>query len=111
VALISELVAAGVVVQVLGKLCRQTRKLRRDSVAVRAVTRHTQFRGSSWPWARFPASSFALRSDRCSVFFSGDTGLTAAFEEIGRRLGPFDLVMMEVGAFHPSWGTVRLGPV
>jgi L-ascorbate metabolism protein UlaG (beta-lactamase superfamily) len=55
-------------------------------------------------------SSFALRCDRGAVFFSGDTGLSAAFDDIGRRLGPFDLVMMEVGAFHPSWGAVHLGP-
>jgi len=55
-------------------------------------------------------SSFALRGDRSAAFFSGDTGLSAAFGDIGRLLGPFDLVMMEVGAFHPSWGTVHLGP-
>lgn len=55
-------------------------------------------------------SSFALRSNRCSVFFSGDSGLSDAFADIGQRLGPFDLVMMEVGAFHPSWGRVHLGP-
>lgn len=55
-------------------------------------------------------SSFALRSERHSVFFSGDTGLSPVFTEIGQRLGPFDLVMIEVGAFHPSWGNVHLGP-
>jgi L-ascorbate metabolism protein UlaG (beta-lactamase superfamily) len=26
------------------------------------------------------------------------------------RLGPFDLVMLEVGAFHPAWGDMHLGP-
>jgi L-ascorbate metabolism protein UlaG (beta-lactamase superfamily) len=44
------------------------------------------------------------------VFFSGDTGLTPEYEEIARRLGPFDLVMLEVGAFHPAWGDIHLGP-
>ena len=29
---------------------------------------------------------------------------------ICERLGPFDLVMLEVGAFHPSWGDIHLGP-
>jgi L-ascorbate metabolism protein UlaG (beta-lactamase superfamily) len=24
--------------------------------------------------------------------------------------GPFDLVMLEVGAYHPAWGTIHLGP-
>lgn len=55
-------------------------------------------------------SSFALRGERHAVFFSGDTGLSPLFTEIGQRLGPFDLVMIEVGAFHPSWGSVHLGP-
>ena len=30
--------------------------------------------------------------------------------EIARRAGPFDLVMLEVGAFHPAWGDIHLGP-
>lgn len=55
-------------------------------------------------------SSFAVRGPRRSFFFSGDTGLTPAYSEIRARLGPFDLVMLEVGAFHPSWGTIHLGP-
>lgn len=55
-------------------------------------------------------SSLAIRSDRHAVFFSGDTGLTAQYQEIRERLGPFDLVMLEVGAFHPAWGDMHLGP-
>ena len=55
-------------------------------------------------------SSLAVRTPRHSVFFSGDTGLTDQYAEIRQRLGPFDLVMLEVGAFHPSWGDIHLGP-
>ena len=55
-------------------------------------------------------SSFVIRDERQSVLFSGDTGLSAAFGEIGERLGTFYLVLMEVGGFHPSWGDVHLGP-
>lgn len=55
-------------------------------------------------------SSFVLRGTRHAVYFSGDSGLSPHFAEIGQRLGPFDLVMLEVGAFHPSWGSVHLGP-
>ena len=44
------------------------------------------------------------------MFFSGDTGLTTEYATIRERLGPFDLVMLEVGAFHPSWGDIHLGP-
>jgi L-ascorbate metabolism protein UlaG (beta-lactamase superfamily) len=55
-------------------------------------------------------SSLVLRGEQCSVFFSGDTGLTPEYTEIKERLGPFDLVMLEVGAFHPAWGDIHLGP-
>ena len=55
-------------------------------------------------------SSLVIESANHRVFFSGDTGLTGQYEEIRRRLGPFDLVMLEVGAFHPSWGDMHLGP-
>ena len=45
------------------------------------------------------------------MFFSGDTGLTTEYETIRKRLGPFDLVMLEVGAMHPAWGDIHLGPL
>jgi L-ascorbate metabolism protein UlaG (beta-lactamase superfamily) len=55
-------------------------------------------------------SSWALRTKNRRLFFSGDTGLTEAFVEIGKRFGPFDLVMLEIGAWHPAWGDIHLGP-
>jgi L-ascorbate metabolism protein UlaG (beta-lactamase superfamily) len=55
-------------------------------------------------------SSMVIRTAKHSVFFSGDTGLTTEYAAIRERLGPFDLVMLEVGAFHPSWGDIHLGP-
>jgi L-ascorbate metabolism protein UlaG (beta-lactamase superfamily) len=55
-------------------------------------------------------SSFAIRSPRHAVFFSGDTGLTTEYATIRERLGPFDVVMLEVGAFYPAWGDIHLGP-
>jgi len=86
-----------------------------------AELRHADFRITAAPSQHFSGraaadrnrtlwSSFALRGPRHSAFFSGDTGLTAEYEEIARRLGPFDLVMLEVGAFHPAWGHIHLGP-
>jgi L-ascorbate metabolism protein UlaG (beta-lactamase superfamily) len=55
-------------------------------------------------------SGMVIRDGGKAVFFSGDTGLTPEYRRIGERLGPFDLVMLEVGAFHPSWGDIHLGP-
>jgi L-ascorbate metabolism protein UlaG (beta-lactamase superfamily) len=55
-------------------------------------------------------SSIVIESPKHRVFFSGDTGLTSQYADIHARFGRFDLVMLEVGAFHPSWGDIHLGP-
>jgi L-ascorbate metabolism protein UlaG (beta-lactamase superfamily) len=56
-------------------------------------------------------SSFHLRGPKHSFFYGADTGLTEEYKEIGRRLGPFDMVALEIGAYHPSWGDIHMGPV
>jgi L-ascorbate metabolism protein UlaG (beta-lactamase superfamily) len=56
-------------------------------------------------------SSFHLRGPKHSFFFGADTGLTDEYREIGKRLGPFDVVALEIGAYHPSWGDIHMGPV
>ena len=55
-------------------------------------------------------SSLVVRGPRHAVFFSGDTGLTDQYAEIRARLGPFDLALLEVGAYYPAWGDMHLGP-
>ncbi len=55
-------------------------------------------------------SSFAVEGSRHRFFFSGDTGLTTEYASIRERLGVFDLVALEVGAFHAAWGDIHLGP-
>jgi L-ascorbate metabolism protein UlaG (beta-lactamase superfamily) len=55
-------------------------------------------------------SSFIVRGAKHAVFFSGDTGLTSEYAQIREKVGPFDLVLLEVGAFHPAWGDIHLGP-
>lgn len=44
------------------------------------------------------------------VFFSGDTGLFDGMAAISATYGPFDVAMYEIGAFHPNWGQIHLGP-
>lgn len=44
------------------------------------------------------------------VFFSGDSGYFAGFSEIGRRFGPFDLTLMETGAYNVQWPYVHMHP-
>jgi L-ascorbate metabolism protein UlaG (beta-lactamase superfamily) len=44
------------------------------------------------------------------LFFSGDTGYFAGFKEIGRRFGPFDVAMLETGAYDAQWPYVHMQP-
>jgi L-ascorbate metabolism protein UlaG (beta-lactamase superfamily) len=53
---------------------------------------------------------FALVGAKHRVYYSGDTGLFSAMKEIGARLGPFDLTMIEVGQYHRSWPDWHIGP-
>jgi L-ascorbate metabolism protein UlaG (beta-lactamase superfamily) len=56
-------------------------------------------------------SSWVIQTAQHKLFFSGDTGLTNEFIEIKKRLGPFDLTMLEIGAWNQAWGDIHLGPV
>lgn len=44
------------------------------------------------------------------LFFSGDTGYSDGFKEIGRRFGPFDVTLMETGAYDANWPFVHMQP-
>lgn len=55
-------------------------------------------------------ASYVFRGPRHRVYFSGDTGLEPELGKIAELFGPFDLLMLEVGAYHPSWGDIHLGP-
>jgi L-ascorbate metabolism protein UlaG (beta-lactamase superfamily) len=56
-------------------------------------------------------SSFHLRGARHSFFYGADSGLTPEFSQIAERFGPFDMVTLEIGAYHPAWGDIHMGPV
>jgi L-ascorbate metabolism protein UlaG (beta-lactamase superfamily) len=55
-------------------------------------------------------SSFSIRAENQSVFYGADTGLTTQYREIATRMGRFDIVMLEVGAWNSAWGDIHLGP-
>jgi L-ascorbate metabolism protein UlaG (beta-lactamase superfamily) len=44
------------------------------------------------------------------LYYAGDTAMQNEFAEIGERLGPFDLTMIEIGAYDQLWPDVHLGP-
>lgn len=55
-------------------------------------------------------SSWVIRSNAVSLFFSGDTGYFDGFKQIGKRYGPFDMTMMESGAYDRDWSDVHMSP-
>lgn len=55
-------------------------------------------------------SGFALVGRAHRAFYSGDTGPFTGLREIGERLGPFDVTMIEVGAYARWWPDWHLGP-
>jgi L-ascorbate metabolism protein UlaG (beta-lactamase superfamily) len=55
-------------------------------------------------------AGMCMLGPRHRVFFSGDTGATTEHADIGASFGPFDIALFEIGAFHPAWGDIHLGP-
>lgn len=55
-------------------------------------------------------AGWAVAGNAHKVFYSGDTALHDEFITIGERLGPFDLTMIESGAYDALWADVHLGP-
>ncbi len=55
-------------------------------------------------------SSFVFKGDRHNVYYGADSGVWDGFGEIAREYGPFDLTMLEVGAYNELWKAIHLGP-
>ena len=55
-------------------------------------------------------ASFALAGPQHCLYYGADSGEWPGFHEIGERFGPFDLVMLEIGAWDPLWTDIHMGP-
>jgi L-ascorbate metabolism protein UlaG (beta-lactamase superfamily) len=55
-------------------------------------------------------SAFVLKGSSHKIYFGADSGWWDGFAEIGADYGPFDLTMLEIGAYHELWGEIHLGP-
>jgi L-ascorbate metabolism protein UlaG (beta-lactamase superfamily) len=55
-------------------------------------------------------AGFALLGPRHRAYYSGDTGLFPAMKDIGARLGPFDVTLIEVGQYNRAWPDWHIGP-
>jgi L-ascorbate metabolism protein UlaG (beta-lactamase superfamily) len=56
-------------------------------------------------WASWSAAAAGKR-----VYFSGDTGASGLFSEIGTQYGPFDLCLLKIGAYGETWPDVHMTP-
>lgn len=56
--------------------------------------------------------SWVVAAPDFRFYFAGDTGYSADFKDIGRRLGPFNLAAIPIGAYEPRWfmGSVHVNP-
>ncbi len=61
--------------------------------------------GNSTLWA-----SWVMIDGDTRIYFSGDTGYFDGFKTIGERFGPFDLTLMETGAYDKQWPYVHMLP-
>jgi L-ascorbate metabolism protein UlaG (beta-lactamase superfamily) len=55
-------------------------------------------------------SSFVLKGAAHTVYFGADSGWWDGFAEIGAEYGPFDVTMLEIGAYNKLWEEIHLGP-
>jgi len=61
--------------------------------------------GNKTLWA-----GWAIKGRDNNIFFSGDSAYFPGFKQIGERLGPFDLTLLECGAYNEAWSNVHMFP-
>ena len=55
-------------------------------------------------------SSFVIKGTKHNIFFGADSGWFPGFKDIGDAFGPFDLTMLEIGAYGKYWPDIHMGP-
>ncbi|WP_239027788.1 MBL fold metallo-hydrolase [Geomonas subterranea] len=55
-------------------------------------------------------NSWTILAPGFRVFFSGDSGYFQGFKRIGEQYGPFDLTLLEAGAYNVNWSGVHMMP-
>ncbi|WP_436522526.1 MBL fold metallo-hydrolase [Actinoplanes sp. HUAS TT8] len=55
-------------------------------------------------------SSWVIKGPTRRAFYSGDTGYFPGFTEIGAEHGPFDVTLVQVGAYGGDWPDIHMVP-
>lgn len=54
--------------------------------------------------------SWVVKSPNLSLYFSGDGGYSPEFAKIGQQFGPFDIALVEDGAYNQDWAQIHMFP-
>jgi L-ascorbate metabolism protein UlaG (beta-lactamase superfamily) len=54
--------------------------------------------------------SIAIKGPLHNVYYGADSGYYKGFVTIGEKLGPFDLALLEIGAYNEEWEAIHMGP-
>lgn len=55
-------------------------------------------------------ASWVIAGSRRKVFYSGDTGYFPGFAGIGAEHGPFDVTLVQIGAYGDAWPDIHMVP-
>ena len=55
-------------------------------------------------------TSWMIKGEKKKIYFGGDSGYHKGFKEIGDKYGPFDMTLLEIGAYDKNWDRIHLGP-
>ena len=68
------------------------------------------FSGRSFVRGKTLWTAFALKLPGYNLFLGGDSGYGKHFQEIGDKLGPFDLAILECGQYGKDWPNIHMMP-
>ena len=54
--------------------------------------------------------SWVLDFNGHKIFFSGDSGYSEEYAEIGDKYGPFDIAIIEAGQYNEAWSSIHMFP-
>lgn len=74
------------------------------------VTPARHFSGRSIWSANTLWASYVLQTPSQKLYLGGDSGYDTHFKEIGEKLGPFDLAILENGQYDLSWKYIHMMP-
>ena len=55
-------------------------------------------------------ASYVIEAEGYKIYFSGDTGYSPHFKQIGEQHGPFDVALIECGQYNIKWSQNHLFP-